>query len=360
MMDYGRGMIHGQDTLDLPKRIGGLGLVSFVGTIGAVGAWDAYARWEKDKTFDKFLPFFADASGTVGAAASILTVVGSARLNFYYQTISQADEVLTRLARVNVWGGTIAAWAGFFSAGADLFKQLLKVIEPTSTGGEKVGASVSFLGDGLVGYGSGRMAFKGSSGLYHLLWKKTPGVTWKSVNRSMLSLAGGMFRGLNVYLWIGTALVCIGNWVQSYFKRTDVQCWCEQSTWGNDAKGWNADQQRHELAKAIYKPTLMVRAEQAALDGRTSYCAFRLELPGLSSLEADNMEWAILRQEGTVWDPDHDYWNQAMTTKRMGAAGVALELTLTDADLDTELLSNLVYGLRRRSCLTDPVLVPHP
>ena len=25
-----------------------------------------------------------------------------------------------------------------------------------------------------------------------------------------------------------------------------------------------------------------------------------------------------------------------------------------------ELLSNLVYGLRRRSCLTDPVLVPHP
>ena len=26
----------------------------------------------------------------------------------------------------------------------------------------------------------------------------------------------------------------------------------------------------------------------------------------------------------------------------------------------SELLSNLVYGLRRRSCLTDPVLVPHP
>jgi len=335
MMDYGRGMIHGQDTLDLPKRIGGLGLVSFVGTIGAVGAWDAYARWEKDKTFDKFLPFFADASGTVGAAASILTVVGSARLNFYYQTISQADEVLTRLARVNVWGGTIAAWAGFFSALADGIKQLDVITNEGQGAGMKTGAGITFAGDSMLLYGSGRMAVTGTAGIYHILRKTSADITWRSVNRRMLSLAGGLFRGLNVYLWIGTALVCIGNWVQSYFNRTDVQRWCEQSTWGNDAKGWNADQQRHELAKAIYKPTLMVRAEQAALDGRTSYCAFRLELPGLSSLEADNMEWAILRQEGTVWDPDHDYWNQAMTTKRMGAAGVALELTLTDADLDT-------------------------
>jgi len=51
-------------------------------------------------------------------------------------------------------------------------------------------------------------------------------------------------------------------------------------------------------------------------------------------LEADNMEWAILRQEGTAWEPDHDYWNQAITTNSMGAAGVALELSLTGADLD--------------------------
>ena len=107
------------------------------------------------------------------------------------------------------------------------------------------------------------------------------------------------------------------------------------SVWGNNAKGWDTDQQRHELAKVIYQPTLSVKAEQAALDGRTSYCAFRLELPGLSSLEADNMEWAILRQERTAWEPDHDYWNQAITTKSMGAAGVALELSLTEADLDT-------------------------
>ena len=151
----------------------------------------------------------------------------------------------------------------------------------------------------------------------------------------MLSLAGDLFRGVNAYLWVGTGLVFLGNWVQNYYKRTDVQRWCEQSAWGNDSKGWDADQQRHELAKVIYQPTLSVKAEQAALDGRTSYCAFRLELPGLSSLEADNMEWAILRQERTAWEPDHDYWNQAITTKSMGSAGVALELSLTGADLDT-------------------------
>ena len=41
------------------------------------------------------------------------------------------------------------------------------------------------------------------------------------------------------------------------------------------------------------------------------------------------------------------------------------ELTMDEAAVNMiriyqELLSNLVYGLRRRSCLTDPVLVPHP
>ena len=267
MMDYGRGILTpGQDKLDLPKRIGGMGLVSFMGLVGAVGAWDAFSKWQKDKTFDNFLPMFGGVTGTIGAAASILTIVGSARLNYYYQAISQART--------------------------------------------------------------------GSAGIYHVLRKTSADITWKSVNRGMLSLAGGLFRGLNVYLWIGTALVCIGNWVKSYFKRTDVQRWCEQSTWGNDAKGWDTDQQRHELAKAIYRPNLLVKAEQAALDGRTSYCAFRIELPGLSLLEADNMEWAILRQEGTAWEPDHDYWNQAITTNSMGAAGVALELSLTGADLD--------------------------
>ncbi|MGP9834272.1 toxin VasX [Marinobacter sp. NSM] len=335
MMDYGRGMIHGQDTLDLPKRVGGLGLVSFMGLVGAVGAYDAFQKWDKEGDWGEFWSFASGAAGTVGAAASILTIVGSARLNYYYQTISQADDVLTRLARVNVWGGTIAAWAGFFSALADGIKQLDVITKEGQGAGIKTGAGITFAGDSMLLYGSGRMAVNGSAGIYHVLRKTSVDITWKSVNRGMLSLAGGVFRGVNVYLWIGTALVCIGNWVQSYYKRTDVQRWCEQSAWGNDTKGWDTDQQRHELAKVIYQPTLSVKAEQAALDGRTSYCAFRLELPGLSSLEADNMEWAILRQERTAWEPDHDYWNQAITTKSMGSVGVALELSLTGADLDT-------------------------
>ncbi|MDP4547702.1 toxin VasX [Marinobacter sp. MDS2] len=93
MMDFGRGLAHGQDAL----RISGLGLVSFIGLVGAVGAWDAFSKWQKDKTLDNFLPMFGGVTGTIGAAASVLTIVGSARLNYYYQTISQADEVLTRL-----------------------------------------------------------------------------------------------------------------------------------------------------------------------------------------------------------------------------------------------------------------------
>ncbi|MDX1757888.1 MAG: hypothetical protein R3175_17680 [Marinobacter sp.] len=279
--------------------------------------------------------FASGAAGTVGAAASVLTIVGSARLNYYYQSVSQADEVLTRLSRVNVWGGTIAAWAGFFSALADGAKQVLELISPKSDNGVRVGSGITLAGDALLTVGSWRMARTGSAGIYHVLRKTSADITWKSVNRGMLSLAGGVFRGLNVYLWIGTALVCLGNWVQSYYKRTNVQRWCEQSAWGNDTKGWDTDQQRHELAKAIYQPTLLVQAEQAALDGRTSYCTIRLELPGLSSLEADNMEWAVLRQEGTAWDPDHEYWNRSLTKKSMGAAGVALELSLTGADLDT-------------------------
>ena len=336
MMDYGRGILtSGQDKLEMPKRIGGMGLVSFMGLVGAVGTWDAIKKLINDDPDGSWADAFSGATGTIGAAASVLTIVSSARLNYYYNAISQADEVLTRLARVNVWGGTVAAWAGFFSAGADGIKQFFSMIDSNKSGGERTGAGLTLSGDVLLGAGSWRMARTGSAGIYHVLRKTSADITWKSVNRGMLSLAGGLFRGLNVYLWIGTALVCIGNWVQSYFKRTDVQRWCEQSTWGNDAKGWDTNQQRHELAKVIYQPTLSVRAEQAALDGRTSYCAFRLELPGLSSLEVDNMEWAILRQEGTAWDPDHDYWNQAITTKRMGTAGVALELSLTGADLDT-------------------------
>ncbi|WP_375176268.1 toxin VasX [Marinobacter mobilis] len=366
VMDYGRGIIHRPDldTLERPKRIGGLGLVSFIGLVGAFGAWDAFSKWDKEGDWGEFWSFASAAAGTVGAVASVLTVVGSARLNYYYQTVSQSDVVLKRLARVNVWGGTIAAWAGFFSAGADMYKQLLTVINSKSSNGTKVGAGVSFIGDSLLVYGSGRMATTGSAGLFHrwvdfrqYAWRPASGtlLSWKAINGKMLDLAGGLFRGLNAWLWVGTILVCIGNWVQSYFKRTDVQRWCEQSAWGNITKGWDADQQRHELAKAIYRPTLLVKAEQAALDGGTSYCAFRLELPGLSSLEADNMEWAVLRQEGTAWDPDHEYWNQAITTKSLGMAGIALELSLTEADLDT---ANGFYLAFRYKAANSPNWLP--
>ncbi|WP_273205601.1 toxin VasX [Marinobacter subterrani] len=344
MMDYGRGMIHGQDTLDLPKRIGGMGFVSFMGMVGAVGAWDAFNKWDKDGSTEELLTFASSAAGTIGAAASILTIVGSARLNYYYLAISQADEVLTRLARMNVWGGTVAAWAGFLSAGADWFKQLAVMVRSGSNNGTRTGAGVTLVGDSMLAYGSWKMAKTGTVGLFHRLvdargvvWKPENGklLSWKASNGKMLDLAGGLFRGLNAWLWVGTILVCIGNWVQSYFKRTDVQRWCEQSIWGNANSGWEADQQRQELAKAIYKPTALVKAERAALNGRTSYCAFRLELPGLSSLQSDNMEWAILRQEGTVWAPDQNYWNQAITVRSLGAAGVALELYLTEVDLET-------------------------
>ncbi|WP_029654514.1 toxin VasX [Marinobacter daepoensis] len=345
MMDYGRGILtSGQDKLDLPKRLGGMGLVSFMGLVGAVGTWDAIKKLINDDPDGSWSEAFSGATGTIGAAASVLTIVGSARLNYYYQTISQADEVLTRLARVNVWGGTIAAWAGFLSAGADWFKQLAVMVKSSSGNGTRAGAGVTLIGDSMLVYGSWKMAKTGSIGLFHRLvdareiaWKPANGklLSWKAVNKNMLGLAGGLFRGLNAWLWVGTIMVCIGNWIQNYFKRTEVQNWCEQSAWGNDSKDWDADQQRHELAKAIYKPTLMVRAEQAALDGRTSYCAFRLELPGLSSLQSDNVEWAVLRQEGAVWNPDQDYWNQAITVKSMGEAGVALELHLTDVELET-------------------------
>lgn len=334
MLDYGRGMVHGKDTMDISTRIGGLGLVSFMGLIGAVGAWDAYKKIERNDPDGSRLDVFSGIMGTLGATASVLTIVGSARLNYYYRSISQADEVLGRLARVNVWGGTIAAWAGFFSALADAKKQFDVLLNESHSAGTKIGSSVTLAGDGMLMYGSGRMAVTGSAGIGKIVLKLEKDLTWKAVSGSMLDIAGGVFRGLNAYLWVGTILVCIGNWVQNYFQRTEIQRWCEQSAWGNDTNEWNADQQRHELSKVIYQPTLLVKAERQALDGRTGYCAFRLELPGLSALQADNMEWAVLRQQGTAWDPDHDYWNQAVIRENLGTAGVALEVSLTGADLD--------------------------
>ncbi|NWN92628.1 hypothetical protein HLV39_14115 [Marinobacter adhaerens] len=335
MWDYGRGIVHGQSTADVSVRIGGLGLVSFMGIVGAVGAWDALKKIRDDAPDASYADAVSGVAGTIGTAASVMTIIGSARLNYYYQTVSQTEAVLSRLARVNVWGGTIAAWGGFFAAGADWFKQLSILRSDGQSDGTKASALITLTGDSLLLVGSGRMAFTGSGGIYHILRKPASGITWKSVNRSMLSLAGGVFRGLNAYLWIGTAVVFIGNWIQSYYARTDIQRWCEHSAWGNEPRNWSSDEQRHELAKVMYQPALLVKAEKQALDGRTGYCAFRLELPGISALQADNMEWSVLRNEGTTWEPDSDHWNKAVLKQSLGDAGLALEIILTSRELDT-------------------------
>lgn len=332
--DYGRGMIYSNDSLDVPKRIGGLGLISFLGLISGIGAWDAYKKYSRDKEWNDLFNAISGGFSTFGAAASVITIIGSARLNYYYQNVSKIDQVLVRLARLNVWGGTIAAWAGFFAAGTDSIKQFLALLDSKNTSGKKVGAGVTFIGDSMVAYGSGRTAFTGSVGIYNILWKGAENITWQSVRTNMLGLAGGIFRGLNVYLWIGTGLVVAGNWVQNYFQRSEVESWCEQSHWGNNSQSWTTDQQRHELAKAIYKPTLSVMAERHSSNGNMTYCAFRLELPGLSELHADTMEWAVFKKQGKSWVEDHTYWNQAITKGQHALGGLTLQLVLRDADLD--------------------------
>ena len=333
VLDYGRGMLHRQDALELPKRIGGLGLVSFVGMVSAVGAWDALQKLRASDLDNSVPDVVSGVAGTIGAAASVLTIVGSARLNYYYQKVSQVDVVLSRLARVNVWGGTLAAWGGFFSALADAKKQF-DVLIGEDQSGKKLGSAITLLGDSAIVYGSGRMAFQGSRGLYHILLKKTKDVTWKIVNDGMLSIAGGVFRGLNAYLWVGTILVCLGNWVQNYFLRTKLQRWCEQSAWGKTNQGWPSDRQRYELVKAIYQPTLLVQAQQKALDGSTSFCSFRIELPALSKLQRDNLEWVVLLKRGGEWYPDHEHWNAAVLPKSLGAAGMALEISFGASELE--------------------------
>src|SRR5680860_1789965 len=123
--------------------------------------------------------------GTVGAATSVATVIGSARLNYYYQTVSRADSVLGRLARVNVWGSTVAAWSGFFSAGADGIKQALQIVSAIREDRTFIGEAITLTGDLAILRGSGGIAMPGSRGLYHILIKRTVGVTWASVNRGM-------------------------------------------------------------------------------------------------------------------------------------------------------------------------------
>ena len=334
MLDHARGLVNGSDSMNITKRIGGLGLVSFVGVMGAIGTMDAFKRWWNDDADGSLVEVMAGGFGTVGAAVSVATVIGSARLNYYYETVSRAESVLSRLARVNVWGGTVAAWSGFFSAGADGIKQALQIVSAIREDRTFIGEAITLTGDLAILRGSGGIAMPGSRGLYHILIKRTVEVTWASVNRGMLSVAGGLFRGMNAWLWAGTALVLIGQWVQNRFKRTGVQAWCERSEWGNAPAGWSATDQRYELAKVIYQPTLAVMAEQNALDSRFSYFGLRLEFPGTTALQSDNLEWVVLSHRGSVWDIDTEQWIDRVTVQQTETSMVAIETHLLPDELD--------------------------
>jgi hypothetical protein len=320
--------------MDITKRIGGLGLVSFVGVMGAVGTMDAFKRWWNDDADGSIVEVMAGGFGTVGAAVSVATVIGSARLNYYYQTVSRAESVLSRLARVNVWGGTVAAWSGFFSAGADGIKQALQIVSAIREDRNFTGEAITLAGDLAILRGTGGIAMPGSRGLYHILIKRTAGVTWASVNRGMLSVAGGLVRGMNFWLWMGTALVLIGQWVHNRSQRTAMQAWCEKSEWGNAPAGWTADDQRYELAKVIYQPMLAVMAERNALNSKFSYFGLRIELPGTAALQSDNLEWVVLSHHGSAWDIDTEQWIDRVTVQKTQTNMVAIEADLLPDELD--------------------------
>ncbi len=334
MLDHARGLVHGSDSMEITRRIGGLGLVSFVGVMGAVGVIDLFSKMDQKSDAIWRAELASGVFGTVGAAASVATVIGSARLNYYYETVSRAESVLSRMVRVNVWGGTVAAWSGFFAAGADGIKQFLKMLEAWERGESWAGSGITFVGDSMIMGASARIGVTGSVGIYQLLVKNTAGVTWASINRRMLSIAGGLFRGMNAWLWAGTALVLVGQWVQNRSQRTAMQAWCEQSEWGNAPAGWSAADQRYELAKVIYQPVLAVMAKQNALDSQFSYFGLRLELPGTAALRSDNLEWVVLNHRGSAWDIDTKQWNNRVTMQKTETNMMVIEAHLLPDELD--------------------------
>jgi hypothetical protein len=127
----------------------------------------------------------------------------------------------------------------------------------------------------------------------------------------MLHLGGGMLRGMNAWLWAGTILVLVGEYIHNRFTRSELQAWCEKSQWGNESESWNADEQRYELAKLTYRPELFVMAEREALSQQFRYCSIELVLPGISKLSADNAEWVILEKRGTEWHAATGEWSEA-------------------------------------------------
>jgi hypothetical protein len=150
----------------------------------------------------------------------------------------------------------------------------------------------------------------------------------------MLSVAGGLFRGVNAWLWVGTALVLIGQWVNNRSQRAAMQAWCEKSEWGTAPTGWSAADQRNELAKVIYQPALSVMAERNALDSRFSYFGLRLELPGIAALQSDNLEWVVLSHRGSVWNIDTELWIGQVTVQQTEINMVAIDVHLLPDELD--------------------------
>jgi flagellar hook-basal body complex protein FliE len=311
VFDHARGLVNGDNAGDITRRIGGLGVVSLMGLVSFVGLAESFKKWWREDEDGSVLDVISTGSGALGATASVVTIVGSARLNYYYQHVSKAESVLTRLARANVWGGTIAAWGGFLAAGAEGLKHLLKVISGSGNAGSNIGSVTVISGSFMIAHGSRRLGVTGTQGIFHILKKRTEGVTWRSVHKNMLHLGGGMLRGMNAWLWAGTILVLVGEYIHNRFTRSELQAWCEKSQWGNESESWNADEQRYELAKLTYRPELFVMAEREALSQQFRYCSIELVLPGISKLSADNAEWVILEKRGTEWHAATGEWSEA-------------------------------------------------
>jgi hypothetical protein len=344
VFDHARGLVNGDNAGDITKRIGGLGVVSFMGLVSFVGLAESFKKWWNDDEDGSVLDVISSGSGALGATASVVTIVGSARLNYYYQHVSKAESVLTRLARANVWGGTIAAWGGFLAAGADGIKRLISTFDANQRTGQRVGSALALSGDGMMVYGSGRLGWMGSSGINQIIRKEAKNVTWRSVHKGMLGLGGGVFRGMNAWLWVGTILVLVGEYIHNRFTRSELQAWCEKSQWGNESKGWEADEQRYELAKLTYSPELSVMAEREALNQQFRYCAIELGLPGISKLSSDNAEWVILEKRGTEWQTATGEWSEAFSLLRNDEEGVRLRASLLFDEL--ELVNALYLAVR--------------
>jgi hypothetical protein len=77
----------------------------------------------------------------------------------------------------------------------------------------------------MMVYGSGRLGWMGSSGINQIIRKEAKNVTWRSVQKGMPGLGGGVFRGMNAWLWAGTILVLAGEYIHNRFTRSELELW---------------------------------------------------------------------------------------------------------------------------------------